>query len=229
MIKIHKETGYLVCSTGRVLRKDGKGFLKGKVDRYGYVSHGLSMGEKNSMVHKTLHRLVAETFIPNPDNKPQVNHIDGNKLNNDVSNLEWCTAKENAEHKVTMGLQAKGEANGMNVHSEADIHRVCKLIEDGYRNNDISKLTGVPRHRVDSIRNKKCWVNVSDQYNFKPIAHQGISNSTFLWICHKLQEGLKYREILALYTGGDYLTYECIKKIKNRVMRPELSKGFIFK
>lgn len=54
-----------------------------------------------------IHRLMAETFIPNPENKPQINHIDGNKLNNNINNLEWVTCAENVRHAIQTGLDKK--------------------------------------------------------------------------------------------------------------------------
>lgn len=80
--------------------------LKTRVDRYGYLCISLPM-EGNRRKHFTIHRLVAIAFIPNPDNKPEVNHKDGNKKNNYPSNLEWVSMKENQRHAWNNGLKEK--------------------------------------------------------------------------------------------------------------------------
>ena len=66
----------------------------------GYLQVALQKHKKRK--DEKIHRLVAEAFIPNPENKPQVNHLDGNKLNNYYKNLEWCTNGENQIHSYVL-------------------------------------------------------------------------------------------------------------------------------
>lgn len=76
--------------------------LKKKIDKKGYERVYLSVHNEDKWI--PVHRIVAKAFIPNKMNKPQVNHKDGNKLNNNVENLEWCTNGENQKHAYAMGL-----------------------------------------------------------------------------------------------------------------------------
>ena len=93
---------YEVSNAGRI-RKNGKILKCGVWSRYKVVR--LREKERASTVY--VHRLVAKSFIPNPEMKPIVNHIDGNKLNNNVCNLEWCTKQENEIHAWKHGMKEK--------------------------------------------------------------------------------------------------------------------------
>ena len=102
------ENYYKISTRGRI-----KSFHKGtvrimnlQVTKDGYLRVELHGDGKKRRTQ--VHILVAETFIPNPEGKPQVNHIDGNKSNNCVENLEWVTASENIRHSVRTGLQRSG-------------------------------------------------------------------------------------------------------------------------
>ena len=87
---------YEVSNLGKVRNiKSGK-ILKPHLRRDGYLVHGLWKNNKKKNLY--LHRIIATAFIDNPEAKPQVNHIDENKTNNDLSNLEWCTIRENINH-----------------------------------------------------------------------------------------------------------------------------------
>ncbi len=95
------EGRYQITSWGRVYYVDKDRFLKPEENEKGYLRVDL-YDDSGKRKHHKVHRLVAKAFIKNPDGKPQVNHKDGNKQNNSVTNLEWVTNRENVDHRKSL-------------------------------------------------------------------------------------------------------------------------------
>jgi hypothetical protein len=96
---------YITESNGKIRKRRARNLSK-KLPRGAFYYQIILFNKKKAKLWR-VHRLVALAFIPNPNNKPEVNHINGNKSDNRVENLEWCTRKENAEHAVKKGLYGR--------------------------------------------------------------------------------------------------------------------------
>jgi len=161
---VHTEqrTCYFVTTWGRAFSIRGKE-LTPQTGKRGYKT--LRTTQKNLPVH----RLVAKAFIPNPDNKPYINHKDGIKTNNTIKNLEWCTAKENYTHAIETGLaQSKAiwkysplPKKGDNAKFSVEQARsVVKLIrEKGYTYTKAGATEGMSYSTVAHIMTGRRYVH----------------------------------------------------------------------
>lgn len=173
-----------------------------------------------------VHRIVAEIYLENKDRKPFVNHIDGDKANNSVSNLEWVTCKENARHASDTGLIKSGEDSRTAIYSNKQIHDVCKMLQENCRVNDISVVTKVCRKTVTQIKTQKQWLTISCQYNI-PKGRGALSFDTVKWICSKFEDGLSIQDVLDLTTNKN-ITYQRCWQIFKRKTHIKISKDYKF-
>ena len=110
-----------------------------------------------------VHRLVAEAFIENPLGLPCVNHKDGIKTNNSISNLEWCTNEENMAHSSRHGLHRYGEKHGRAALSESDVVSILYKYKIGNSISDIAKTFKVARPTIYNIVHRITWKHISPQ------------------------------------------------------------------
>lgn len=142
---------YYIYDDGRVYSSyRGGRFLRG-IDRVGYSKVALYKKDRNR-IDIGIHRLVALAFIENPENKPMVNHKDGNKKNNTVDNLEWCNSSENQLHAIEHNLRKgwSGENNFSAKITTKDVKEIWKL---HFRRVPVSKIANKIKCSDKIVRN----------------------------------------------------------------------------
>lgn len=127
------EHDYAISKDGTILSLLTDQYVNTSVDTNGYLK--VTLHKDGSTYTRRVHILVAQQFIPNPDNLPVVNHIDGNKQNPNVTNLEWCTQQDNVIHAHRTGLQTK-TSDKVVVRGDG---RVYRSLTEAAKDNNISK------------------------------------------------------------------------------------------
>lgn len=140
---------YTITPDGEVINNRWNRKVKPQPNGKGYLR--FSVGGKMMFVH----RLVATLYVPNPENKPQVNHKDGNKLNNCADNLEWVTNQENRNHAVKLGLQIHGERCPWSKLTQSDVDYIRKHPEE--KSSALAKKYKLSLNYINAIKRYKTW------------------------------------------------------------------------
>ena len=216
-----KPTCYIVSNIGEIMNAKTNKILAHTFSKKKYLIVNLYFQDKRHT--KSIHRLVAEAFIPNPENKPQVNHINGNKQCNWVENLEWNTCQENIQHAIKHGLRHDGVGEDANrsVYTTKQVEEVCRLLEERKKTNvEIAEITGVDVSNISKIKCKEIWTHISSKYNIpKPIQNATGENSAaskyttnqIHKVCKMLVNGYNMKDIEKESGVG----YDMIWRIKN--------------
>jgi len=147
---------YLFSPEGNILSLYFNKVKKKTKNAYGYevvTIHGHGT--------KIVHRLIADVFCANPDNKPQVNHLDGNRSNNVHTNLEWCTPMENTHHAMNTGLFKFGEDSHDAKLTNMQVITIVDALKNGKSCQELADGHGVCEQAINDIKNGRRWGRIT--------------------------------------------------------------------
>jgi len=148
---------YQVSNTGKVKHKLKNKCLKGRPNKKGYLK--VALYNNDIIKNFSIHRLVALHFKPNFDCKLQVNHIDGNKLNNNIDNLEWVSPRENQFHAYANGLCSRKGENSYHKITEEEA-KIIKKIKYKIKLKYLASFFNVSQSTISHIWNNRNWSHV---------------------------------------------------------------------
>ena len=174
---ISENPNYEVSNTGEVRHKEKKNILKLRTSIWGYKRARLSFSGLNGGRLYAVHRLVANAFIPNPLNLPQVNHKDGNKSNNNVDNLEWVSPKENTHHAVITGLLKSGDKSHRTIIHKKELVEVYGLRKLGLTHKQIGEMFNVEKSTISAIFRSKRYLKDYVKEDFEKKVSEFVNNN----------------------------------------------------
>lgn len=231
-----EETKYSISNIG-IVRNDKKNKLLKTNFSKGYERISLTHNGKQKQFF--IHRLVATAFIPNPENKPEVNHKNGIKSCNYDYNLEWVTRSENEIHAHKTGLVKINRENSTYL-TKKQIKKICKLLEENKLNqSEIAKKVGCDRHAVYAILKRKSHTDISSDYNLdnyevktdfskKGDAHDSTKypDKEIKKVCELIDSGKYELPEIAKITN---IPYQTIRNVYYGSCRKDISKDYNFR
>lgn len=220
MIKtlIEGSNNYYITTCGRVFRGDKELRKNTSHNGYKFVSIKFLDGRRKNY---PVHRLVALIYLPNPENKPFVNHLNLIKWDNRLENLEWVTPAENLKHAHDNGAFRYDGVHYLAKHQDELIHRLCSLIQEGRRDCDIADLLDVNRHLVSDIRHERIWMHISKDYILLKSRVRRFSDQTAKWVCEMILQNKTPKEINELSKGK--IPRSMVKDIKQKKSYRDIS------
>ena len=214
---------YGISDLGRVKNLKTNKILKPEVDKDGYlrVNLCLDVGMKK---HYFIHRLVAIAFIPNLENLPQVNHINGIKTDNYPENLEWCDCQYNITHAIKTGLRKnppQGAYHWASLYPEETVIQICEMLQSGkYSIGDISKELGIPKSEINHIKSKKRWKYITEKYDFSNVKNDHFKYAN-LWeeIDFAIVNGMRRRDIVNYLISKGLSKNDAISAVRVRLRK----------
>lgn len=233
---------YEISNTGKVRNKITGQELSPYMINSGYLAITLCTDVIGEPCHCLIHRLVATAFIPNPDNKETVNHLD-DKTFNYVWYLEWATLQDNISHAFSTGRMdsIKGQNQFMSVLTNSQVEQICYYLSIGESYSNIAAilgLSGIPNiyDLIGNIKRRIAWTHISYKYTFPDEDLKSQGNNIFDYntirdICKAIAEGKTIKEIIVEVLHQEYIScstvnkreYEAIRRIKNKLQFTNIS------
>ena len=217
-VKINNFENYFINSKGTVLNSKGRK-LKPQKNKDGYMTINLWDGKKD--YHKRICRLVAEHFVDGYEEGLVVNHKNGIRDDDNYTNLEWVTVKENTVHGFEYTSNFSRKKSDLTLHTA---HQVCQLLSKGLRTKDISEYLGVSQNSCLRISNRESWEEVSRYYTFPP-RKERLSKNTAKWVLKSYQSGLSKEDIVNS-SKNKSLTLETIELILSNKIFKDITRTF---
>lgn len=147
-----KQSPYYASKCGLIYSSKRRRILKQYIhgDYLAFTISGFTVYKNNggNSKHAKVHKVIAEQFVPNPENKPYVNHIDSNKVNNDASNLEWVTHLENIKHYNQYCIRTTGKSNATAILTKDNMLAIIELREKGVSCKEVGRIYCVSEHTI---------------------------------------------------------------------------------